>query len=164
MSAVQPPMIFYVPTDRALLVALARVSLRHGHLERVLQMTVKALEGMTVLEALQATERTGPARLRGRIEASAQKLLVEHEAVSKRLHALLYRTERASRKQNMLLHGVWGIPQDGGEPMIQTSEGKWVSLPTAAELRELSREIESLIEEFLGTRFYGYLVAALRRD
>ena len=155
-------MIFYVPADRAILSGLARVALRHAHLERVLQMTIKELEGMTIREALETIGRAGPKELRKRIKTLARKRLGKHEAVSK-LRELLARTVGATRERNRLLHGVWCIPRDGGEAMVQTSDGKSVPLPSAAKLRELAREIECLTNELLAARFYGYLDAALRR-
>ena len=44
-----------MPKNQTLLAAFGEMALRHEHMNRVLQMTIKTLAGITVTEALAAT-------------------------------------------------------------------------------------------------------------
>jgi hypothetical protein len=65
-------LMFYVPDDRELLAALGEVTLRHEHLSHILKMTIKSIAGLSVAEALDATQYDGARQLRGSNRTSRQ--------------------------------------------------------------------------------------------
>jgi len=56
-------LLFYVPNDPELLAALGEVTLRHEHLSQILKMTIKSIAGLTVAEAVDATQYDGARQL-----------------------------------------------------------------------------------------------------
>lgn len=154
------PMVYLgLPSDRDLLAAYGAVTIRHGQLDYILQMTIGSIEGISVEEAVDATAYQGSRQLRERIKQFAKQKLGEGEALL-RLQALLQRAKRVSDKRNEFVHALWAHELDG-EPVIRTDDHKLVSVPTVAELNSLAGEIYDLTEELNRARLEGFLFKAL---
>jgi len=98
---------FYVPNNQALLAAFGEIALRHEHMNRVLQMTIKTLAGITLTDVLAATKYESSRQLRDRIKKLARKTLGEGATLLK-LQALVHTCEALTEKRNNLVHGFWG--------------------------------------------------------
>ena len=151
--------VFSLPDDPALLAAVGRVAIRHGQLDHVLRMMVKTLTGITIEEALDATERQGSAALRGRVRKLAKQKLGEGEALV-RLDALLARAGRVTKRRNELLHSLWAHQLDG-QGVMRGDDGKWYDHPAIAELDALVSSLEEVAWELNGARLEGFLKEAL---
>jgi len=92
--------------------AVGTISLRHGHLDYILKMTVKSITGLSIHQALDATEKQGSFDLRKRVRALAKQKFGEGETLV-RLDALLTRAQRATEKRNRILHSLWADELDG---------------------------------------------------
>lgn len=143
-------LMFYVPDDRELLAALGEVTLRHEHLSHILKMTIKSIAGLTVAEALDATQYDGARQLRECIRKLARKKLGTSNEACLRLTALLTRAERLTNQRNRLTHGLWAQELDG-DPGLMGAPGELEALPSldqlktlASDLVELTRELNSL--------------------
>lgn len=148
-----------IPNDRELLAGVGEVSLRHGQLDYVLRMTVKSLEGLTIQEALDATERQGSTELRVRVRKLAKQRFGEGAALV-RLDALLTRCGRATKRRNELIHNLWAHKLDG-EPVIRDDTHEFRPVPTLAELQGLSGELAALASELNFARLDGFLKEAM---
>ena len=62
-----------LPTDQALLTAIGKVAVRHGQLDYGLKLTIKSILGISIPEALAATDRKPSARLRELIVKEARR-------------------------------------------------------------------------------------------
>ena len=98
-------LMFYVPDDKELLAALGEVTLRHEHLNHILKMTIKSIAGLTVAEAMDATQYEGTRQLREYIRRLARKKFGASVTCLK-LSALLTRAERLTNQRNRLTHGL----------------------------------------------------------
>jgi hypothetical protein len=152
---------FYLPADQRLLVALGKVALRHEHLNHILKMTIKSLAGLTVQEAIDATQYEGSKALRNRIRKLARKRLGEGEALLK-LQALLTQAGRLTDRRNDLTHGLWAQELDG-DPGVMGAPGELQPLPSAEELETLVEEIWALTQELNRARLEGFLKIALEQ-
>jgi hypothetical protein len=151
---------FGMPSDQTFLAALGTVAVRHAQLEHVLRLTIKTLAGVTVAEALDATEYQGPGRLRDRIGRLARDELGEGQALIK-LEALLTRCERATRRRNALVHSVIGRNLDNDQEFVHFNSAGTKPLPSVAELEALAKELVQLTRELNLARIEGFLAEAL---
>jgi len=159
-STPRPVMVtFYVPDDPELLQALGRVTIRHGHLDYVLRMTIKTLTGMSVNEAIEDTKKTVSGRLRERIKKLAPTKLGDGDAFEQ-LIELLDRAEVATEKRNRLVHDLWAQNVDSGDPMLR-EDASASAIPNVAQLSELEVEIDRIQGELNWSRLKGTIRAAL---
>lgn len=157
-SSTSGMMTFHIP-DAKILEALGTITLRHGHLDHVLRMTVKTLGEVSVQQALDATAFEGSAALRERIRKLAKAKLGEGNALLQ-LQALLERCRRATEKRNDLIHSIWARELDG-DPKVRTNDHVWKPIPTIEQLNALSTELEFLTGELNSARLEGFLSPAI---
>ena len=122
-----------LPGDHELWEAIGLVAIRHAQLDHMLRMTVKSVEGLSVKEALDATDLQGSKELRERVRRLIKKKLGEGSALV-RIDALLARCRRVTQKRNELLHSMWGTDRDGN-PVTIGGDHFVRSAPTASELK-----------------------------
>jgi hypothetical protein len=151
---------FAIPEDPEFLKAIGEVSICHGFLDHMLKMTIKTLAGLSVNEALDATERATAAVLRERVHKLARQRLGEGPALLK-LEAILERCRRASASRNEIIHNVVGQELDR-EPLMRRSGNKWEPLPTVDELRALAVDLQTIAGELNTARRHGFLDEALK--
>ena len=133
-------MIFHVPADPEQLRAFGAVSIRHGHLDHVLRMTIKTLEGITPEQAMEKTKRIGSAKLRKWIRREALKVLGEGDAFDQ-LQALLSRCRDLTERRNDVIHGTIGKELDG-EPQMRSEDNRWVHCLARANLMHSPKRLE----------------------
>jgi hypothetical protein len=148
---------FHVP-DAEFLRALGEASVRHGHLDHILRMTIKTLTGLSVQDALDATERDTSSMLRRRVRKLARQALGEGKALLA-LEAILERCNRAARLRNDLIHGLFAKELDGEEVVRHGEE--WIPPPTKEKLEVLARDLELLVNQLNHERLHGFLAEAL---
>jgi hypothetical protein len=150
-----------LPEGLGLLEAAGRVALAHGQLELMLRMTIKTLSGMTVKDALSATEKTKNWELRAQIE----KLFTQKSkdlSLLLKLRALLNRCEALSEKRNRLLHNAWAIGPDGSI-VTKGADHAWGEAPTDADLNGLALEIAEQVEELNKARLRGFIKEVIHK-
>lgn len=154
--------MFYVPDDKELLAALGEVTLRHEHLNHILKMTIKSIAGLTVAEALNATQYEGARQLREYIRKLARKKLGASGACLK-LSALLTRAERLTNQRNRLTHGIWA-KELAGDPGLMGAPGELEALPSVDQLKALASDLVVLIQEINAARLEGFLKEAIEQS
>ena len=153
-------MVFAVPEDAAWLQSLGVVTIRHGHLDRVLRLTIKTLAGVTVREAIDATTRENSSVLRGRIRKLAKQRLGDGAPLVK-LQALLTRAQRATDRRNRLIHEVCGRILDEPDAQLLADDHTWKPLPSVTELDDLASELDAIVRELNNARLGGFILLAL---
>lgn len=155
---------FHVPDDPAFLAAVARVTICHAHLDYCLRLCIKSLAGLSIEEALDATEHEGSRALRERIRKLARMRLGEGQPLLK-LQALMKRCEERTEERNRRTHNIIGIWHYPGSqvPMRRTADHCWESLPSAKELDALATSIMVLGAELNRARLNGWLDQALQK-
>ncbi len=153
---------FGLPEDEKLLSTLGIMSIRHGQLEHVLKMTIKTLGNLSIEEALDATSRDGPAKLRKRIRKLAQGIFREGETLLK-LQALLARSERVTEQRNEMTHNLWGHEMDG-IPVVRKEDHSWETAPTFEEVNSLSKKIETITKELNDARLQGFIYKEIEKN
>lgn len=148
-----------LPADEKVLACLGRIALLHGQLDNQLRMVIKDFTGVSKEEALDATLREGSRQLRERVLKLAKARLGDGAAYVK-LQSLLHRAARVTDKRNELFHSVWGTELDG-EPMVRNDDHKFVVAPTAAELTGIGDALETILDELIAARDWGFLRTAL---
>jgi hypothetical protein len=151
-----------LPGDRDLWEAIGLVAIRHAQLDHMLRMTVKTIEGLSVKEALDATDRQSSRELRTRVRSLVKKRIGEGPTLV-RIDALLTRCRKATDKRNELLHSMWGTNQDG-VPVTIGGDHLLRSAPMVSELKSVADEIAELASEINEIRLYGFLKAALDKS
>jgi hypothetical protein len=153
---------FHIPEDEELLAAFGVVSIRHGHLDYLLKMTIRQLTGLSVDDARDAMAYENSSSLRKRIKRFARQAIGDCPELLK-LQALMERCKRATEKRNLLMHNVYVKVVDG-DPMMTGRDGTYHALPTVDELDNLSDELKALGEELNDARLNGgYLELALQK-
>jgi hypothetical protein len=155
----QPPVIFGLPEDPAVLEALGTVTIRHGQLDYILRMTVCSISGTSKEDALNATSRQTSGALRDRIRKLAKRRFGESKTLVQ-LDALLNRARCASERRNELVHNLWARELDGGS-LIAGHDHELSPAPTAAELRTLASDFNTIAVDFIKARQEGFLFSAL---
>jgi hypothetical protein len=150
-----------LPDDPQVLAAIGRIAIRHGQLYYHLKMTVRSLSGVTIDEAIDATERQGSRELRVRVRKLARKRLGESEALV-RLDALLGRAARATERRNKLLHGLWAQELDG-DAVLRTEGREFKPIPSVADLNVVADELAQIAKDLLLARLDGFLRDALSK-
>ena len=66
-------MIIMAYPEEPFLVAIGKIAIRHGQLDYSLKMTVRTLAGISITEAVDATDRQSSSALRDRVHKLARK-------------------------------------------------------------------------------------------
>ncbi|MGB4107609.1 MAG: hypothetical protein WBK55_07415 [Alphaproteobacteria bacterium] len=146
------------PSDKALLAAVGRVARNGGLLDLVLGMTIKTLTGVTVDEALLATQMMSSKDLRKRIKKLAKERLGDGPALVE-LEAILQRAQGVMKQRNELIHGAW--VKKNGKSVVQVPGKGHFPLPTTKEVERLAQEIRQVYLELNDSRLRGSLLKAL---
>ena len=144
-----------LPNDPELLKAAGAVGLAHGQLELMLRMTVKSLSGLTIEQALDATEDAKNWELRRQIERLF-KQKTTNEVLRLRIKAILKNCERLSAQRNKLLHNAWAISEDGSI-VTQGEKHAWGPAATVDDLQQLAHDIYGLVSELNDARLRGFI-------
>ena len=144
-----------LPGDAELLEAAGRVALAHGQLELMLRMTIKTLSGLTVDEALNATEKTKNWELRKEILKLFNRKTTD-PAIRLKLKAILGKCEQLSEERNRLLHNAWALSSDGSVVM-KGNRHAWGPAVSAADLNNLATEIAAVVTTLNDARLRGFI-------
>jgi hypothetical protein len=148
-----------LPKYPKLLQAIGRVALAHGQLEHILRMTIKALSGLSVQKALDATSTMRVYDLRKKIKKLFEQK--SHDEVAKtELDALLNKAEQFSKKRNKLIHRPWAKDAHG-KWVVKEEDHVWGPPPTAEELNQLAEDIWKIMVELNTARLKDFLKDAL---
>ncbi len=151
-------MILEVPKDPELLREFGTIAIRHAHLDRILQLTIKTLSGVKVEEAVLGTAGDGSAKLRDAVKKLARTSLDLPDQL--RLRALLSRCKHVTERRNVLMHGILAM-DESGEHKRETKELDWAPPPTVKELKDLSADLLRVISDLNTARFVGFISAAV---
>jgi hypothetical protein len=150
-----------LPDDQQVLAAIGKIALRHGQLDYALKMAVRSLTGVSIDEALDATERQLSRELRDRVRRLAKKRFCEGDVLV-RLDAILNRAQRATQRRNELLHGLWAYELDGG-PVMRTRGREFGPIPTVAALEAVADDLAQIAKDLTFARLDGFLRNALAK-
>lgn len=142
-----------------ILVAIGKIAIRHGQLDYSLKMTVRTLAGISIIEAVDATERESSRALRDRVRKLARKRLGESVTLV-RLDALLTRARKATERRNELLHALWAHELDG-DPVMRSEGTAFRPIPAVRELEDVAGEMARITAEIMEARLNGFLHTAL---
>jgi hypothetical protein len=148
-----------LPNDQQVLAAIGKIALRHGQLDYALKMAVRSLAGISIDEALDATERQLSRELRDRMRRLARKRFGEGDVLV-RLDAILNRSRRATERCNELLHGLWAYELDGG-PVTRTHGREFQPIPTVEALEAVADDLAQIAKDLTSARLEGFLRDAL---
>jgi hypothetical protein len=144
-----------LPDEPGLLEAAGRVALAHGQLELMLRMTVKTLAGLTVKEALNATEKSKNWELRKDI-VSLFNNKTKDPSLRLKLKAILGDCGRLSDERNRLLHNAWALAVDGSV-VSKGPDHAWGSAAGPDDLDELASEISGAVANLNRERLRGFI-------
>jgi hypothetical protein len=144
-----------LPDDPDLPEAAGRVALAHGQLELMLRMTIKTLGGLTVDEALYATEKSKNWELRRDI-VSLFNSKTKDTSLRLKLRAVLGKCESLSDKRNRLLHRAWALDSDGCI-VTKGPDHTWGKQTTPNDLRKLASEIGGVVTTLNHERRSGFI-------
>ncbi len=150
-----------IPSKPELPAALGRLAIAHTHLELVLRYAVKSITGLSVKEALDATngERTSDVRER------VKKLFRQKEptALEKcQLDALLGAAKRLSEQRNNFLHSAWS-ETEAGEALLKDGAYQWGAAPTVEQVDKVTNEILELVNQINNARLQGFVYDVINR-
>lgn len=144
-----------LPDDAEVLISAGSLALAHGQLELMLRMTIKSLSGLSVREALNATERMKNSDLRKQIDQLFRDK-TQDKTLRLKLRAILQECENASDKRNRLLHNAWALGEDGSV-VTKGPEHAWGPAPTSEEIMQMANEIGALTETLNRARLEGFI-------
>lgn len=147
--------LLVLPDDVELLKAAGRVAFAHGQLELALQMTVKTLAGISVREALDATDTMKAYELREKIKKLFRQK-TKNEVSKSKLDALLNKAKRLSERRNKFIHRPWAKNAQG-EWVVKDEEHEWGPPPSVEELNLLASDISQAMNEFNDARLRGFV-------
>jgi hypothetical protein len=150
---------FGLPHDERVLAAVGRVAIRHGQMDYAHRMLVKTIAGVTVEQALAATERVTSGQLRERIEKLARRRFGDGPTLI-RLQAMLANARRLTDRRNELLHSLWAVDEAGQHVLRQEGEN-WQQIPEPTKLEALADDIINLTIRLNHERLAGFLHEAL---
>jgi len=137
---------FYIPDDDALLREVARVLIRHGHLDHMLQLAIKRMLGISIDDPGYTTETRGMSKgLRDRVRGLIDTKYAE-PAKRQVLNSLLDKAEQLSEHRHRLAHAVW-MREPGQEPLLHDrgKDGhKAYKLPTVEDLVSVGEQINQV--------------------
>jgi hypothetical protein len=149
-----------LPQDPALLAAIGKVAVRYGQLEYGLKLTIKSILGISIPDALAATERKTSHQLRESIVKEARRRFGDG-LVLVSLKALLEKSREATNRRNSLLHGLWATELNGRQ--VHRASGHILGpIPPVAELDALADELYLVGKELNQERRRGFLHQAMQ--
>lgn len=146
--------LFNIPTDPSVLIAVGKVAIRHAHLEQVVRLARRSVTNETVEEALQFTN-TSFSDVVKKLRKAAGSAAAE-KTPSVRFLALIEAAVAASDERNRLMHGLWGEELDG-DFVFSTRGQTFNAPPTAATIETLAVKIEQLVRDIIDERFLNVL-------
>jgi hypothetical protein len=151
----------HLPENKEILSEVGVLTLKHGHLDHILKMTVKSLAGLTINEAMNACAHQGSSELRKRVRKLAKQKMGDGVSLVK-LDALLARAKKASGKRNRFVHSLWARELDG-EAVMKDDNHNFKPIPSLSELKELSLELSEITKELNFARLdpEGFLYIAI---
>jgi hypothetical protein len=154
-------LMFHVPEDQPeLLAAVGKVALLHAQLDHTLKLTLKTLSGVSIEDALDATEYETSSALRDRVKKLGRDAMGDGTALIQ-LQALMTRCKRVTERRNELLHSIWC--RDHGTQINGVTDGLDARpLPTLDELKALATEIRFLLNVLQEARLLGFIVEAMQ--
>ena len=144
-----------LPDDTRLLEAAGRVALAHGQLELMLRMTIKTLTGLTVDEALYATENSKNWELRKDIIRLFNKK-TNDPVLRYKLKSILGKCEQLSKDRKRLLHNAWAISPEGSV-VTKGDKHAWGPAAQPDDLQSLASEISNQVNELNEARLRGFI-------
>lgn len=150
-----------IPRQPGLIEALGRLAVAHTHLELILRYAVKTLAGLSVNDALDATNRNPTSEVRNKIK----KLFREKKpfpSEETQLEALLGAAQRLSEKRNAFLHSAWS-ETEAGEAIQKQENHQWGRAPSQAEVDQVTSEILELAKKINDARLTGFICGVVRR-
>lgn len=151
-----------LPTDQALLAAIGKVAVRHGQLDYGLKLTIKSILGISIPEALAATDRKPSARLRELIVKEARRRFGDGPVLAS-LKAILQRSREATDRRNSLLHGLWATELNGRQ--VHRANGHTLGpIPPISDLDALADDLYSVGKELNEERRRGFLHRAMQAN
>ncbi|HEX4333724.1 MAG TPA: hypothetical protein VH040_16425 [Usitatibacter sp.] len=157
----RPFTYFEVPKDPEYLQALGLIAIRHAHLDRILQLTIKTLSGVTPQEALKATAYQGSATLRERVLKLARRALGEGPALL-RTQAIIQQCAWLTEQRNAYMHSICARELDGDAKLVRPDVS--IPLPGAGALRQLAMDLAAATSELDRERSAGFIRQALERS
>jgi hypothetical protein len=150
-----------IPEHPGLTEAIGRVTIAHTHLELILRYTVKTLAGLSVKDALDATQGERISDIRRRIRRLfAETKPTDSELI--RLDALLGAARRLSEKRNTVLHSAWS-ETPAHQAVMKGEDYRWNPAPSNQEVNALTDEILVLVKKINDARLRGFLYEATKR-
>jgi len=140
---VSGPTITFGFPEQDVLASLGRLTIMSGHLDYILKMTFKSLKGISIVEALQHTNKQNGRILRQRIIELAKEKLVEEEALAE-LMGLIDRAWKAAEIRNRFIHNLWGR-KEYSELLLQNDDLSWSKAPTKEDVDDLTNEISNTL-------------------
>jgi hypothetical protein len=151
---------FHVPENPDFLQGVGKVTICHAHLDYALRMCIKSLAGLSIEEALDATELEGSRALRERIRKLARTRLGEGPPLLK-LQALMKRCGDLTTKRNEITHHIIAMSEKWPVAFHRLPDHSWQTLPSAMEVEKLAGEITAAANELNHARLSGWLALAL---
>src|SRR4051812_30835207 len=109
---------FYMPDDDALLCAVGRVIILHGHLDHMLRLGIKRMLGISIDDPGYMSQTHGMTRtLRNRVRSLIDVRFVGEPERKEALISLLDIAEQLSEHRHTLAHAVW-MREPGQEPLL----------------------------------------------
>src|SRR5262249_27341514 len=115
--------------------------------------------GLSIEEAINATERQNSRELRERVRKLARRRFGEGEVLVK-LDAILTRARRATEERNRLPHGLWAHELDG-DPVYRPHGHEFQPIPPANNLDAFADDLYRIGGALPVARLKGFLHAAL---
>jgi hypothetical protein len=148
-----------IPKNSKILAAVGTIALRQGQLDYILRMTVKSLLGLSIQDALNATDKQGSSELRKRVRKLAKQKFGEGLTLV-RLDAILTKARRATESRNEILHRLWAFDKDNN-PVIRDDDHSFRPAPDISELNTAATELANITAELNDARLDGFLNDAL---
>ena len=144
-----------IPQHPGLVEALGNLAIAHTHLELILRYAVKTVAGLSIEEALDATNRESISDVRKRLRSLFLEKKPTPSEVSK-LDSLLGATRRLSEKRNGFLHSAWS-ETEAGEAVLKGEDYRWGAAPTKEQVDNVTTEILELVGKINDARLGGFI-------
>lgn len=148
--------------DKEVLSAIGRLAIISGHLDYILKMTFKSLKGISIVEALQHTNKKTGTVLRKKVIDLAKERLVSGAALEELLN-FIDRAWSAAEKRNQYIHNLWAR-QNYDQLLLQQDDLNWRTAPTKDEIDDIINEISNILVELNESRLLGSLADALDKS
>jgi hypothetical protein len=137
------------------------VATRHAHLDYILRMVIKSLNGKPLDEALRDTGRVGSRELRKRIKKLARDRLKDHGSLDRLLNTLK-ECKKITEARNEVMHDIAAVLVDGNGDLLRRSEQHGIKpFHSKKKLLVLAKKLGDMAEQIVEDRLNGYLKTAL---